>query len=94
MNTNVWIMAHSQPKFILSGTLGGSFIATFLSSKIVKYLVVMGDAFVSSRLSCHGKFPQCTDIQIFQNKHVERDYGFDLIPLRLKHVHFDISYKL
>ena len=43
-------MKHNQPQTILSWTSNVSFIANFLSSKIVKYLVVMGDAFVSSCL--------------------------------------------
>ena len=43
-------MKHNQPKTILSWTSNVSFIANFLSSKIVKYLVVMGDTSVSSCL--------------------------------------------
>ena len=41
---------------------------------------VKGDAFVSSRLSCRTRFLQCTGTQIFQSKHLENNYGFELIP--------------
>ena len=49
---------------------------------------VKGDAFVSSRLSCRTRFLQCTGTQIFQSKHLENNYGFELIP---KYIRFYIS---